>query len=223
MSKQEHGAPDGDQEVSNKILTVPNVISFIRLCFIPVFLALLFNGYDVAATLVYAIAAGTDWIDGQIARRTNAVSKLGQVLDPTVDRLLMISGVVGLCIVGRLPVWIVVVVVVRDLFLLGGGAILLFRFHTRVAVVYPGKVATTCLFVGFVGLLLNWPLIPGLGLTEAAWLPGFNAASCSWGIWFVYIGLALAIATTVYYIYAGIKALKKALKEEREQEQEQNA
>lgn len=223
MSKQEQGAPDGDQEVSNKIFTVPNVISFIRLCFIPVFLALLFNGYDVAATLVYAIAAGTDWIDGQIARRTNAVSKVGQVLDPTVDRLLMISGVVGLCIVGRLPVWIVVVVVVRDLFLLAGGAVLLFRFHTRVAVVYPGKVATTCLFVGFVGLLLNWPLIPGLGLTDAAWLPGFNATSCSWGIWFVYIGLALAIATTVYYIWAGIKALKKALAEEREQKQEQNA
>ena len=205
-------ANNGAEQVSDRIFTVPNLISFIRLCLVPIFLVLLFNGYDVMATFLYALAAGTDWIDGQIARRTNAVSKLGQLLDPAVDRILMISGVCGLFLVGRLPLWIILVVLVRDLLLLVGGACLLKRFRVRVPVIYPGKVATTLLFVGFAGLLLNWPLIGGLGIVDAAWLPGFNAAACSWGIWFVYAGLVLALATTVYYVVVAVRKVR-ALKD----------
>lgn len=198
MGQKDEGC--GADQVSDRIFTVPNLISFIRLCLVPVFLVLLLNGYDIMATFLYALAAGTDWIDGQIARRTNTVSRLGQLLDPAVDRILMIAGVCGLFLVGRLPLWIILVVLLRDLLLLVGGAVLLKRFHVRVAVIFPGKVATTFLFVGFAGLLLNWPLVPGLGLTDAAWLPGLNTLPCSWGIWFVYAGLVLALITTAYYI-----------------------
>ena len=198
------------EEVSNRIFTVPNVISFIRLCLVPVFFVLLFNGFDLAATLLFAIAAGTDWVDGQIARRTHQVSRLGQLLDPAVDRILMISGVVGLFAVGRLPLWIILIVIARDLLLLGGGAYLLKRWHTRVAVIYPGKVATTLLFVGFAALLLNWPILQGLGMVDAAWLPGFNFEPYSWGIWFVYAGLLLALATTAYYVAAALIKIREA-------------
>lgn len=204
------GSKCGSQQVSNRIFTVPNLISAIRLCLVPIFLVLLLNGYDIMATFLYALAAGTDWIDGQIARRTNAVSRLGQLLDPAVDRILMIAGVCGLFIVGRLPLWIIVVVLARDLLLLVGGAVLLKRYHVRVPVIFPGKVATTFLFVGFAGLLLNWPLVPGMGLVDAAWLPGFNAAACSWGIWFVYAGLVLALLTTAYYIMAALAQIREA-------------
>lgn len=197
-------------QVSNRIFTLPNLISFIRLCLVPVFLVLLLNGYNIMATFLYALAAGTDWIDGQIARRTNAVSRLGQLLDPAVDRILMIAGVCGLFLVGRLPLWIIVVVLVRDLLLLAGGAYLLKRFRIRVPVIFPGKVATTFLFVGFAGLLLNWPLLPGLGIVDASWLPGLNAASCSWGIWFVYAGLLLALVTTVYYAATALGQMRAA-------------
>lgn len=137
-----HKKPE-EYEVSNKIFTLPNFLSFIRLCMIPVFLVLLLNGFNLAATLVFAIAASTDWVDGQVARRTNSVSKLGQLLDPFVDRFLMISGVVGLLIIGRLPLWIVLVVVLRDIFMLIGGSYLLSRWKVRVPVIYAGKVATT--------------------------------------------------------------------------------
>ena len=113
------------EEASNRIFTVPNVISAIRLCLVPVFLVLLLHGYDLMATFLYALAAGTDWIDGQIARRTHTVSKLGQLLDPAVDRILMIAGVAGLFVVGRLPLWIILVVLLRDLLLLVGGALLI--------------------------------------------------------------------------------------------------
>ena len=198
------------EEVTNRIFTLPNVISFIRLCMVPVYMVLLLNGYDLLATFMFALAAGTDWIDGQLARRTNCVSKLGQLLDPAVDRILMSCGVIGLMLVGRLPVWIVVVVLGRDLMLLVGGAYLLKRYHERVAVIYPGKVATTFLFVGFAGLLLNVPLIGGLGWFEASWLPGFGSEACSWGIWFVYAGLLLGLFTTLYYVLAGYRKMQKA-------------
>lgn len=198
------------EAVTNRIFTIPNVISFIRLCMVPVYMMLLLNGYDLLATFMFALAAGTDWIDGQLARRTNCVSKLGQLLDPAVDRILMSCGVIGLMLVGRLPIWIVVVVLGRDLMLLVGGAYLLKRYHERVAVIYPGKVATTFLFVGFAGLLLNMPLIGGLGWFEASWLPGFGSEACSWGIWFVYAGLLIGLFTTLYYVLAGYRKMQKA-------------
>ena len=198
------------EAVTNRIFTIPNVISFIRLCMVPVYMVLLLNGYDLLATFMFALAAGTDWIDGQLARRTNCVSKLGQLLDPAVDRILMSCGVIGLMLVGRLPIWIVVVVLGRDLMLLVGGAYLLKRYHERVAVIYLGKVATTFLFVGFAGLLLNMPLIGGLGWFEASWLPGFGSEACSWGIWFVYAGLLIGLFTTLYYVLAGYRKMQKA-------------
>lgn len=213
MAKPDGSAAGRNAEATDRIFTLPNLISVVRLCLVPVYLALLLNGYDAAAALLFALAAGTDWVDGQIARRTNAVSKLGQLLDPAVDRILMIAGVAGLFIVGRLPLWIILVVLARDLLLLLGGAYLIKRYRIRVAVVYPGKVATTLLFAGFAGLLLNWPLVPGLGalaLPAATWLPGFGSDPVSWGIWFVYAGLALALATTAYYVAVALRRLREA-------------
>lgn len=196
--------------VSNKIVTVPNIISCCRLIFIPIFLVLLLRGHDVAAFLVFAFAALSDCIDGYVARSTGAVSKLGQILDPFVDRLLMISGALGLIAVGRLPVWIVVLVLVRDGLMLLGGSILLRKWSIRIPVIYAGKVVTTLLFAGFAGLLINWPRMTGLGLCQLSWLPGFNGAVCPWGIWLVYAGLVLGVFTTSYYIVKSLRALHEA-------------
>ena len=164
-----------EDEVLDTIFTIPNLISTIRLCMVPCFIVLLLTGYDILATILFAVAAGTDWIDGQIARRTHTVSKLGRLLDPAVDRILMISGVVCLLAVGRLPLWVVVLVLGRDLLLLICGAYLLKKWRIRVAVIYPGKVATTFLFVGFAALLLNWPVLVGMGVVPFSWLPGFSS------------------------------------------------
>ncbi|MEG0759715.1 MAG: CDP-alcohol phosphatidyltransferase family protein, partial [Raoultibacter sp.] len=97
------------------------------------------------------------------------------------------------------------------LLLLGGGY-LLSKYRIRVPVIFIGKVTTTLLFVGFAGLLLNWPLLPGLGIFDVAWLPGFNSDPVSWGIWFVYAGLILGIVTTAYYITMSLQELKKVKK-----------
>ena len=199
-----------DEEVTDRIFTVANVITFIRLCMAPIALAVLLSGHDIPAAIIFGATAATDFLDGQIARRTHTVSKVGQLLDPAVDRLLMICAVLGLLIVGRLPLWIVVVVLLRDLLLLAGGAWLLRKRRIRVPVVYAGKVATTFLFVGLAGLMLNVPQVPGLGWCDFAWLPGFNSVSSSWGIWLIYIGLCLAIGTTIYYVGKAIIELRKA-------------
>ena len=210
MSKSDnHQGRPCAEEASSKIFTIPNLISFVRLCLVPIFLVLLFNGYNLMATFLFALAAGTDWVDGQIARRTNSVSKLGQLLDPVVDRILMIAGVAGLFFVGRLPFWIIAIVLIRDLLLLMGGAVLIKRYHIRVPVVYAGKVATTLLFVGFAGLLLNWPLLNGLGLVDVTWLPGFSSDIYSWGIWFVYVGVVLALVTTLHYLVSALAQIRE--------------
>lgn len=201
---------DAPEQVSTAIFTIPNLISFIRLCLIPVFLILLFQGHDLASALIFALTAATDFFDGYIARATQSVSRLGQFLDPAVDRLLVIAVVIGLLVVGRLPLWITIVVLARDLLLLVGGAILLQRYHVRVAVIYLGKIATTLFFVGCAGLLLNAPLLPGLGLVDLQWLPGFTAGAVCWGIWFIYGGLALIVITTSYYLIKAFQGIVRA-------------
>jgi len=211
MSEEPQQNSDDQEMVTDRIFTAANVITFIRLIMVPVSLGFLLCGNDIVATVLFALTAATDFLDGQVARRTNTVSKLGQLLDPAVDRLLMICAVVGLLAVGRLPVWIVVVVLARDALLLVGGAWLLREHGIRVPVIYAGKVATTFLFIGLAGLMLNMPLVPGLGWCDAPWLPGFNTVSCSWGIWCIFLGLCIGVFTTVYYVITAYKKLREAL------------
>lgn len=202
---------DVKEQVSHEVLTVPNVISFIRLCLIPVFVVLLFSGNDIAACLVFSITAATDFVDGFIARETGQVSRLGQFLDPFVDRVLVITVILSLMIVGRLPIWVVLLVLIRDLYLIWGGWFLLTRYKVRVAVLFLGKVATTFMFVGCAALLLNIPQIPGLGWCDFAWLPGFNSDPCGWGIWVIYVGMALVLFTTAYYTLRAFEGRAMAL------------
>lgn len=196
---ERHAESLDTEEVSDRILTVPNAISFARLCLVPVFIWLLMDGRDIEALAVFAVAACTDFIDGMVARGTHQVSKLGKLLDPAVDTILMITGVISVVAIGRLPVWICVVIFAREVLLLTGGTILIKLHDIRIPVVYPGKVATTLLFLGFAGLLLNAPVIPGLGICDISWLPGFNADTCAIWVWVVYAGLILQIGVTIHY------------------------
>ena len=143
-----------EQEVVlDKIFTLPNIISFARLCLVPIFLYLLIHGSNLEAALLFAFASATDFVDGYLARRTHCVSKVGQLLDPAVDRILMISGVLGLLVVDRLPLWVVVLVLLRDTMMLIGGSRLYKKYGIRVPVILLGKFATACLFIGCADLL----------------------------------------------------------------------
>ena len=101
---------------SNQVFTISNFITFLRLVLTFVFLYLFvtdFNRY--VALVIYAVAASTDWLDGQIARLTQTVSWLGKLLDPVVDRALLFTGVVGLVWRGELPVWICAAIILSFL------------------------------------------------------------------------------------------------------------
>ena len=187
-----------EEEILDKVFTAPNIITFIRLLMLPVFLWLLFGArQEVAAVVVYAVAASTDWV----ARRTHQVSKLGKLLDPTVDRLLIAVGVIAICILGRLPLWVLVYLIGRDCILLGGGKYMLSTVGKVPSVVWLGKFATAFLMFGFAFLLLGAPAVPGLGITGApAWLPGFGPEPSYLGIWLVYAGLVCSVTVFVYYL-----------------------
>lgn len=195
-------------ELSDKILTLPNVISFLRLLMVPAFLYFLLNGYRLEGLIFFSIAAATDFVDGQVARRTHSESKLGKVLDPAIDTVLMFTGVIGVVLIGDVPMWIAILVIFREAFLLIGGAILLSTKKITIPVIYPGKFATTFLFVGFAGIMLGQPIIAGLGLVDFTWLPGFNNSMVPMWIWLIYTGLILQLAVTIFYCKQAIFKLR---------------
>ena len=149
------GADPDTQQVSDRILTLPNVLSTLRLVGVPVFLWLLFTGQDVWAFVVLALSGVTDYLDGKIARRFGLVSRLGQLLDPMADRLYVLSTLVALTIREVIPLWLLVVLVTRDLFM-GVVIVLLKRVgQTGLPVHFVGKAATFNLLYAFPSLLLS--------------------------------------------------------------------
>lgn len=204
---------------SSQVFTVANVVTFCRFILTLVFLILFVNHENrFVALACYAIAATTDFLDGQIARRTQTVSWVGKIMDPIMDRVLLFTGVLGLMITGELPIWVAVFVIGRDAYLFVG-ALIVRRYRKRpIDVVYIGKVTTALLMVGFVLLLLNWPRIDGLGLVSASWLPGLNSTSAGAGILFVYAGIICSTITAIIYSYEAIMIRKKALQDRALQE-----
>lgn len=204
---QAEGATQSDR--SHDILTVANIITVLRLILVPMFFAVLLSGRsDGVAFVLFAVAASTDWLDGQIARRTGTVTALGAAIDPLVDRLLIASGVVGVYLLERLPLWVVVVLVARDVYLLGGAAYLARRGARSVEVVFVGKLTTALLLFGFSDLILNWPQLPGLGIIDSPFMPGLGSASAAAGIWFVYMGIATSLVTAVVYTIRAAKTVR---------------
>lgn len=198
---------------SNKIFTISNFITFTRLVLTGVFLYLFVTDVNrYAALIIYAIAASTDWLDGQIARMTKTVSWLGKMLDPIVDRALLFCGVVGLVARAELPLWICLAIVGRDIYLFLGSFVVK-HFHRRpIDVVFIGKLATALLMSGFTLMLLGIPVLDGLSLVSdsISWLPGLNSTSVPFGIFFVYAGVCCSLLTAAVYTYKGLSAIKQA-------------
>ena len=111
-------------EPTNRIWTVPNVLSMLRLVLVPFFLGYLIVGDYTAALVILVVSSATDFLDGFIARRFNQVTRLGQLLDPAADRLYLFASILGLAAGGLVPWWLVVVIVGRDVFLAVLGIVL---------------------------------------------------------------------------------------------------
>ncbi len=171
-------------QAANRIWTIPNVISFVRLLGVPLFLYLLLGPEnDVAAVIVLAIGGTTDWVDGYIARRMNSVSRLGELLDPFADRLYILATLVGFTIREVVPWWLTVALLAREAVLAVALLVLRRHGHGPPPVHYVGKSGTFVLLAAFPILLLAhavpsievWALPVGWGL--AWWALGLYWAA----------------------------------------------
>jgi len=203
--------PPSDEDHRRDVYTLANIITVLRLILVPIFFAVLVSGRsDVIAFILFAVAASTDWLDGQIARRTGTVTEIGKAIDPLVDRLLIAFGVLGVYLLGRVPLWIVAVLLFRDLYLLAGATYMARRRVSSFPVIFIGKLTTALLLIGFSDLILNWPQVPGLGIVDSPQLPGFGSAPAALGIWFVYAGTATSIASAVVYTSMAARAIAES-------------
>jgi cardiolipin synthase len=174
----------------DRVVTVPNVLSVLRLVLVPVFLYLLLvahaNGWAVG---VLMFSGFSDWADGKIARLVdNQSSRLGELLDPAVDRIYMLTVPLAFGFAHIVPWWIVITLIGRDAILAATLPLLRSRGVTALPVTYIGKGATFALMSGF-------PLIL-LGQWDALWSRVILA--CGWA--FVIWGLALYLWSAVLYL-----------------------
>lgn len=133
-----------------RVWTVPNALSIARILGVPLFLWLVLGPEaDWWALGVLAFAGVSDWLDGKIARAWNQVSRIGTLLDPIADRLYIFAAVLGLVIRGIVPVWLLVVLVLRDVLILGAIPVLRRYGYGPLPVNFAGKAATMCLLYAF--------------------------------------------------------------------------
>ncbi|GAS95832.1 CDP-diacylglycerol--glycerol-3-phosphate 3-phosphatidyltransferase [Mycolicibacterium canariasense] len=172
------------------MLTIPNALSVLRLALVPVFLYLLLvlhaNGFAVA---VLMFSGFSDWADGKIARLVdNQSSRLGELLDPAVDRIYMVVIPLALAAAGVVPWWFVAVLIARDLLLAATLPVLRRYGLTALPVTYIGKAATFALMSGF-------PLVL-LGQFDALWSRVVLAIGWAFLIW----GIVLYLWSAVLYL-----------------------
>ncbi|MFO7779588.1 MAG: CDP-alcohol phosphatidyltransferase family protein [Nitriliruptoraceae bacterium] len=187
------GAKDEPQEVSDRLLTIPNALSLARLLVLPLIYFDLVDGRLVRAFVLLAVFALTDWLDGYLARRLDQVSRFGTLLDPISDRAMFLVVGIGFVMADLLPLWALVVLLLRDLAVLVVGAVLLLRGVQPPAVTRIGKTATFGLMWAFPTFLLA--AIVGDGASD----PQVVLQTLGW--------LFFAVSAALYYLAAGQYAI----------------
>ncbi len=177
---------------SDRVLTVPNVITVVRLALLPVFLWLLFGQEDRAtAAWLLAVLGSTDFLDGWIARRFNQVSELGKVLDPVADRLLFFVGAGAILVDGSVPLWFAVAVLVREALVSLATLGLAALGAKRIDVTWFGKAGTFGLMMSFPFFLASESTLGWADTAEVlAWVTGAPGLLLSWYSAALYVPLA---------------------------------
>jgi cardiolipin synthase (CMP-forming) len=193
MSQQP--APFAPAVPSDRIWTVPNLISFVRLLGVPLFLYLLLGPHaDGAAVVVLALGGTTDWVDGYVARRMKQVSRLGELLDPFADRLYILATLVGFTVRGVVPWWLTTALLLREAVL--GVALLVLRRHGYgpPPVHYVGKTGTFVLLFAFPVILLG-RAVPSIDAVVApiGWGLAWWALGLYWAAGVLYLAQTRAL------------------------------
>lgn len=196
------GPGTGDAaEVGDRILTLPNAITLVRLLCIPLFLYLLF-GQDArfAAAVLLGVLGSTDWVDGYAARHLHQVSNFGKAFDPTVDRLLLITGVTSIIVADGCPLWFGLVVVIREVVLSAWVVGIMAFGARRMDVTWWGKAGTFCIMIAFPAFLASTDTGIAPGLADAFELLAWCTAIP---------GLVFSFVAFFGYFPAGVRALRE--------------
>ncbi len=184
-------------EPTNKILTLPNVISFLRIISIPIIMVLVMQRHLFAGLVILALSSISDGVDGFIARRYNQVTKLGQVLDPIADRLLIVCSMLALGSVDVLPWWVLLIVASREVVLLFGILALANNGYGPLPVNFVGKAGTAVLMIA-VPIFIVAELGSGIGFDVLHYL---GDACAIWGCCLYWMAGAI-------YIVQGTQVLR---------------
>ena len=170
---------ESNLQITDRVLTWPNLLSALRLLLVPFFLWLIISNQNLLAFAVLVFSSLTDWLDGFLARKLNQTSRLGQLLDPAADRLFIVASLVGLAVTHQVPWWLVVVILARDVMLFFSLPFLAQVGYGPLPVNYTGKAGTFALLYAFPLLLLPavLPEVARNYILPIAW--GF----AFWGIW----------------------------------------
>jgi cardiolipin synthase len=181
---------------TDRVWTLPNVLSFLRLAGAPVVLWLIVGPQaDGLAVLVLALGGFTDWLDGYLARAWHQTSRIGQMLDPIADRLYILAVLLGLALREIVPWWLVAIVVGRDVFIPLLVPVLKTRGYSSLPVHFVGKVATFSLLYAFPLVLLG---TGQEGWRQLAWVLGW--AFAIWGTALYWYAGGLYVAQTIHLL-----------------------
>jgi cardiolipin synthase len=202
---------ESNLQLSDRVMTWPNALSALRLLLVPIFLWLILIDENVLAFSVLAISSFTDWLDGFLARKLNQMSRLGQLLDPAADRLFILASLVGLAFTDKVPWWLVVSVVARDLLLFFTLPFLAQVGYGPLPVNYTGKAGTFALLYAFPLMLLPEVLPEQASdiVFPIAWAFAF------WGIW-LYWWTCVVYLRQVYNIRKMARSTSTILRSEEE-------
>lgn len=184
----------------DRIVTIPNALSLVRLACVPWFLYLLFGSEPhnrYGAALLLAALGCTDWVDGYIARHFNQVSTVGKVLDPTADRIMLIVGIGGILVDGSAPLWVGIAVLAREALVSVAVVVLAAMGARRIDVQWAGKAGTFACMVAFPLFLTSH--------STAGWAD--TAGTLAW-LW-VLPGLVLSWYAALTYVPMAKNALRE--------------
>ena len=174
--------------LNGDVVNITNLLSFLRIALVPVFLWLLLNEMFLSAILILVVAGITDFLDGYLARKLNQMTKLGKVLDPVADRLYIFATLLALSATGHIPWWLAALVISMDVLMLVSLPALACLGYATLQVHYIGKAGTFALLYSFPLLLMGKIFIEAqFILLPLAWAFALWGVALYWWSGFVYL------------------------------------